>query len=83
MRILFDQGTPAPLRRYLAGHTVETAYERGWSNLENGRLLDAAEAESFDLFMTTDQNLSYHQDLRGRRIAIVVLLKTAWPLIRL
>ena len=33
MRIVFDQGTPAPLRRALSGHTVTTAFELGWSNL--------------------------------------------------
>ena len=48
MNILFDQGTPVPLRDALAGHTVETAYERGWSALSNGELLTAAEASSFD-----------------------------------
>jgi hypothetical protein len=31
MTILFDQGTPVPLRAALVGHTVDTAYERGWS----------------------------------------------------
>jgi hypothetical protein len=36
MRILFDQGTPAPLRKFLAGHETTTAYERGWGNLQNG-----------------------------------------------
>lgn len=66
MRILFDQGTPAPLRHALAGHSVETAYERGWSNPSNGALLNAAEDASFDLFVTTDQNLRYQQDLAGR-----------------
>ena len=73
MRILFDQGTPAPLRHALAGHSVETAYERGWSNPSNGALLNAAEDASFDLFVTTDQNLRYQQDLAGRRLAILVL----------
>jgi len=58
MRILFDQGTPAPLRDYLSGHTVQTAFEMGWSNLGNGALLAAAE-DSFDLFITTDQQLQY------------------------
>ena len=33
MRLLFDQGTPVPLRNYLPHHTVETAYERGWHDL--------------------------------------------------
>ena len=78
MRILFDQGTPVPLRRCLPGHTVSTAYEMGWSNLTNGDLL--AQAESlFDLMLTTDQNLRYQQNLQGRKLAIVVLPTTNWP----
>src|SRR5207249_10881271 len=44
MKVLFDQGTPVPLRTLLAGHTVETVYERGWSKLSNGDLLTAAQA---------------------------------------
>lgn len=82
MRILFDQGTPAPLRHTLADHTVSTAYEMGWAELENGDLLSAAEA-SFDAFITTDQNLRYQQNLAGRRLAILVLPTTSWPMIQL
>jgi hypothetical protein len=78
VRILFDQGTPAPLRFHLPGHQVSTAYEMGWSNLSNGELLDAAES-LFDLFITTDQNLSYQQDLSRRMLAVVVLPTTSWP----
>ena len=55
MRILFDQGTPAPLRPALIGHSVVTAFELGWSRLANGDLLREAEAQ-FDLLITTDQN---------------------------
>jgi hypothetical protein len=82
MKILFDQGTPAPLRRYLAGHSVDTAYERGWSNLSNGNLLDAMERDGYELLITTDQNLRYQQNLADRKIAIVVLRSTSWPRIR-
>lgn len=82
MRILFDQGTPVPLRRYLAGHEVETAYERGWSSLQNGALLDVAEQEEFAVFVTTDSSLRHQQNLTGRRIAIVVLTTTSWPRIQ-
>lgn len=78
MRILFDQGTPAPLRHSLTGHSVETAFERGWSKLSNGDLLAAAEAATFDLFVTTDQNLRYQQNLTSRRLAILVLPTTRW-----
>src|SRR5213595_1383096 len=82
MRILFDQGTPAPLRRALPSHTVVTAFEQGWSNLANGTLLIAAE-EVFDLFITTDQNLMSQQDLSSRSLAILVLPTTSWPKIQM
>jgi hypothetical protein len=58
VRILFDQGTPAPLRKILAPHFVSTAFERGWAEAENGDLLAAAET-AFDAFVTTDKNLRY------------------------
>lgn len=82
MRILFDQGTPVPLRRHLAGHHVETAYERGWSRLTNGELLDAAEREGFEMLITTDTNLRHQQQFVGRSLAIVVLSTTSWPRIQ-
>jgi hypothetical protein len=78
MRILFDQGTPVPLRRHLSGHIVSTAFEMGWSALANGDLLAAAEAQ-FDLLLTTDQNLGYQQNLTGRKLAILVFPTTSWP----
>ena len=81
MRILFDQGTPVPLRQLLSGHSVSTAYEMGWSELANGDLLEAAEAD-FDALITSDQNLRYQQNLIGRRLAILVLPTTSWPKIR-
>ena len=79
MRVLFDQGTPAPLRDVLVDHHVETAYERGWSAFENGELLQVAEAEGFDVFVTTDRNLQYQQNLSGRKVAILVLTTPSWP----
>jgi hypothetical protein len=77
MKILFDHGTPAPLRRQLPGHEISTAYEMGWAKLSNGDLLATAE-KSFDAFVTTDQNLRYQQNLTGRRLAILVLPTTSW-----
>jgi hypothetical protein len=53
VRILFDQGTPAPLRNALTGHPVETAFELGWDTLQNGALLSAAENHGFDVLLTT------------------------------
>ncbi|MDE0132031.1 MAG: hypothetical protein OXQ32_07220 [bacterium] len=83
MKILFDQGTPAPLRRRLDGHVVDTAAERGWSDLDNGDLIDNAEREGYDVLITTDQNLRHQQNFAARRLAVVVLLSTAWPKVQL
>ena len=82
MRILLDQGTPVPLRRHLLSHQIETAYERGWGSLQNGELLNQAEANGFDVLVTTDQNLKYQQNLDSRRISIVVITTTSWPRIQ-
>ena len=79
MKILFDQGTPVPLRQHLVGHAVDTAFERGWSDLQNGELLDRAEVEGYQLLITTDQNLPYQQNLAVRRLAVLVLMSTSWP----
>ena len=82
MRILFDQGTPVPLRKYLTEHSVTIAYEEGWSNLSNGDLLKSAEGKGYQIFVTTDRNLRYQQNLSDRQMAIVILLSTSWLKIR-
>lgn len=82
MRVLFDQGTPVPIRRFLTSHSVQTAAEQEWTMLENGQLLDAAEAHGFDVPLTTDKNIRHQQNLSSRRIAIVVLGEPSWPILR-
>jgi predicted nuclease of predicted toxin-antitoxin system len=79
VRVLFDQGTPVPLRKHLAAHQVTTTFELGWNNLKNGELLQKAEENGFSVLVTTDQNLRYQQNLTDRKIAIVVLTTTSWP----
>jgi hypothetical protein len=74
--------TPVPLRQFLTRHEVVTACERGWSTLQNGELLDAAEQDGFEVLVTTDTNLQYQQNLTSRRIAIVVLSTPSWPRIQ-
>lgn len=82
MRVLFDQGTPLPLRNHLHGHHIASAHELGWGNLQNGELLQQAEAQGFEVLITTDQNLRYQQNLAVRKIGIVVLGATSWPRIQ-
>jgi len=79
VKVLFDQGTPVPLRRQLVGHLIDTVYEQGWATLSNGQLLATAEQAGYDLFVTTDQNLRYQQNLGDRRLAVLVLGSTSWP----
>ena len=66
MLTLFDNGTPAPLRHALKGHTVVEAMERGWDRLTNGELIAAAEAAGFELLLTTDKNILYRPIKGGR-----------------
>ncbi len=82
MNILFDQDTPAPFRYFLLNSTVTTAAERGWSDLSNGDLIEAAEQAGFDAIVTTDRNLNYQQNLSARKIPIVVILQPAWPILK-
>jgi hypothetical protein len=78
VRILFDQGVPAPLREHLRGHQIKTAFELGWSALRNGELPARAEPQ-FDALITTDRNLQTQQNLSLLKIAILVLPTTSWP----
>lgn len=72
MRVLLDECLPRRLKTVLGGHEVQTVPEAGWSGKENGDLLRLA-AESFDAFVTIDQNLQYQQNLKDTEIAVVVL----------
>jgi len=82
MLILFDHGTPRGIASYLAEHTVKEARAQGWDRLTNGELLKAAESAGFDLLLSTDKNIRYQQNLQHRKIAIVVLGKARWRLIK-
>jgi len=60
MLVLFDNGTPRTLAQYLIDrHTVTEARARRWEKLDNGQLLDAAEAAGFEVLVTTDKNLRF------------------------
>jgi hypothetical protein len=83
MLILFDHATPRGIARFLPGHTVTNARERGWDMLTNGDLLAAAERVGFDVLLTADKNMRYRQNLTGHRIALVVLSTPQWPIVRL
>ena len=82
MRVLFDQGTPVPLARFLVKHSARTTLQEGWDTLATGRLLRVAEDAGFDLLLTTDNSIAYQQNLQGRKIAIVVLSRNRWRFVQ-
>lgn len=73
MRLLLDECVPRRLRRELSDHEVRTVPEMEWAAKENGELLQLA-SNLFDVFITTDQRLSYQQDVGRFPIAVVVLV---------
>lgn len=58
---------------------MDRSAERGWELMENGELIRNAEEDGYEVIVTTDQNMRYQQNLTGSRLAIVVLMATAWP----
>lgn len=72
MRILLDECVPWPMHRLLPGHDCTTAQKCGWGGIKNGELLRLADCR-FELFITSDQNIRYQQNLAGFHIAILEL----------
>ncbi len=81
MKILIDECVPRPIIKFFVGHHAKTAQEIGWGAYNNGQLLRLAENE-YDLFITSDKNIRYQQNLIDRRIAILVLSTNHWGTIR-
>ena len=77
MKILLDECVPWPMHKFLTGHECSTAQQRGWGGSKNGDLLRLAEKE-FNLFITSDQNIRYQQNMAGRQIAILELSTNDW-----
>ncbi len=83
MRILFDNGTPKPIARSLASHEVTFARQIGWHELGNGDLIQQAEDAGYEVLLSTDKNIRYQQNLRSRKIALVILGNQQWPMVKL
>jgi hypothetical protein len=73
MRILLDECVPRRFRQELPEHEVRTVPEMGWASFKN-RVLLAAASGKFDVLPTTDQRLSYQQNVPALAIAVIVLV---------
>ena len=72
MRVLLDECLNWRLGRALTAHYCTSVQKMGWSGLKNGRLLELAQ-DQFDVFLTSDLNLSFQQNVGQFSIAVVVL----------
>jgi electron transfer flavoprotein alpha/beta subunit len=82
VKVLLDENLDHALRKLLGPHEVVTVTYMGWTGLQNGALLRAAEESGMDVLLTGDQTLSYEQNLTGRRLAIVALSVLQLPIIK-
>jgi hypothetical protein len=82
VKVLLDENLDHRLRKNLGLNEVFTASYKGWDGFKNGRLLQAAEDDRFDVLVTGDRTLCYEQSLTGRRLAIVVLSSVEWRLLK-
>ena len=82
IRILLDQNAPLGLRGLLTGHDVATAARLGWSTIQNGDLIRAAEEAGFAVLITCDRNIRHQQNLAGRQLALIELATNRWATIR-
>ncbi len=82
MKVLLDENFDHALRKLLGTHEVVTVTYMGWTGLQNGELLRAAEDNGIDVLLTGDQTLHQEQNLAGRRLAIVVLSAIQLPILK-
>jgi len=82
VKVLLDENLDRRLRNNLGVHELFTASYKGWDGLKNGKLLQAAEDDDFEVFLTGDQTLRYEQNLSRRRLAIIVLSSVEWRILK-
>ena len=72
LKILIDECLDKRFAKEILHAHVKTVPDMGWAGLTNGKLLEKAQAH-FDIFLTSDQNLSFQQNLRKYQITVIVL----------
>jgi hypothetical protein len=79
IRILLDECLPKKLKYRIAesdsGFFVKTTPDMGWASLSNGELLKEAVKE-FDVFVTSDKNLSFQQAIPSTIMVVLLKAKT-------
>jgi hypothetical protein len=82
VKVLLDENLDHRLRNALAIHEVFTASYKGWDGFKNGKLLQAAESDGFEVLITGDRSLPHEQNLSGRGLAVIALSSVEWRIIK-
>jgi hypothetical protein len=72
VKLLLDECVDQRLAKELRGHVVTTVPRMGWASKRMASFWRLAE-QQFEVFITTDQNLSFQQNLIKFNIAVLVL----------
>ena len=80
MKVIIDECVPRVVKSRLPERGITTVQEMGWSGIKNGELLKLVEVQ-FDVFVTSDKNLRYQQNLADRKLAIVLLPSNQVPVV--
>jgi hypothetical protein len=81
VKIIIDECVPHIVKKRLPQREIKTVQEMGWAGVKNGELLKLVEAE-FEIFITSDKNLRYQQNLQNRKIAILLLPSNQIPVVK-
>jgi len=81
VKIIIDECVPHIVKKCLPQREIKTVQEMNWAGVKNGELLKLVEAE-FEIFITSDKNLRYQQNLQNRKIAILLLPGNQIPIVR-
>jgi hypothetical protein len=82
MRIIIDECVPSIAKRGLPSRNIVSVQEMGWAGVKNGKLLKLV-ADQFDVFITSDQNLRFQQNLAAIDLAVIVLPSNQVPVVKL
>ncbi len=73
MKLLLDECLPRKLKNEFVGHEVLTVNEAGFRGLKNGKLIQTASEDGFEVLVSVDKNIEYQQNKANLEIAILVL----------
>jgi len=80
VKIIIDECVPHIVKKRLPQREIKTVQEMGWAGVKNGELLELVESE-FEIFITSDKNLRYQQNLQNRKTAILLLPSNQVPVV--